>query len=147
MITVCGQEFAFSALNAKDLERMEYAGEQMQQAFAQLQQDKTANPLEMVRASCRIFVQYITDVLGQDAVQLLGLDDNDLGKAMQAVDSMVEGIKADRGALDSLLTKYGVSPMNREQRRAVAFKPAGAQASKAARRQELLAQLAALEND
>lgn len=101
----------------------------------------------MVRASCRIFVQYITDVLGQDAAQLLGLDDNDLGKAMQAVDSMVEGIKADRGALDSLLTKYGVSPMNREQRRAVAFKPAGAQASKAARRQELLAQLAALEND
>lgn len=146
MITVCGQEFAFSALNAKDLERMEYAGEQMQQAFAQLQ-DKTANPLEMVRASCRIFVQYITDVLGQDAAQLLGLDDNDLGKAMQAVDSMVEGIKADRGALDSLLTKYGVSPMNREQRRAVALKPAGAQASKAARRQELLAQLAALEND
>lgn len=146
MITVCGQEFAFSALNAKDLERMEYAGEQMQQAFAQLQ-DKTADPLEMVRASCRIFVQYITDVLGQDAAQLLGLDDNDLGKAMQAVDSMVEGIKADRGALDSLLTKYGVSPMNREQRRAVAFKPAGAQASKAARRQELLAQLAALEND
>lgn len=146
MITVCGQEFAFSALNAKDLERMEYAGEQMQQAFAQLQ-NKTADPLEMVRASCRIFVQYITDVLGQDAAQLLGLDDNDLGKAMQAVDSMVEGIKADRGALDSLLTKYGVSPMNREQRRAVAFKPAGAQASKAARRQELLAQLAALEND
>lgn len=146
MITVCGQEFAFSALNAKDLERMEYAGEQMQQAFAQLQ-NKTANPLEMVRASCRIFVQYITDVLGQDAAQLLGLDDNDLGKAMQAVDSMVEGIKADRGALDSLLTKYGVSPMNREQRRAVAFKPVGAQAGKAARRQELLAQLAALEND
>lgn len=146
MITVCGQEFAFSALNAKDLERMEYAGEQMQQAFAQLQ-DKAADPLEMVRASCRIFVQYITDVLGQDAAQLLGLDENDLGKAMQAVDSMVEGIKADRGALDSLLTKYGVSPMNREQRRAVAFKPAGAQASKAARRQELLAQLAALEND
>ena len=153
MITVCGQEFEFSSLDANDLARSDQAGQRMQQAFAREQKRSLNQPggsVDGIRASCRIFARYIDDVLGQGAAQRLGLNDHDLAKALLAVDEMVEAILRDQKQLDPLLHKYqGRGAKVAQPPVSYPATPAAQlvrRVDKNARRQQLLAELAALEN-
>lgn len=60
---ICGQEFAFSALNANDVERMETA-QKHQQAAAEAEQKRYTEECVsypgILRSQCRMMMSYLT---------------------------------------------------------------------------------------
>ena len=137
MITVCGQEFAFSALNASDLERLDAAQQHLKQRSTEdAARFKGASMAEILRSQCRQIMDFLDEVLGVGASQRLGLDGNNLGECAQMVYQISQAIREQQ----SLAPKAGLVHTG-------ALNIQLAPPSKAARRQELLAQLAALEND
>ena len=155
---ICGQEFDFSLMNANDLDRFEDANDRMQRKSAEEAEQFQRGGVRLgahVRAQTRIAMECIDEILGEGASARLGLDENNMAPVYDVIEELGNAFAAEKQRYAAKLTQ----PLNREQRRAQAKqqrqqKPAvnypAAQAvkyvDKTARRQQLLAELAALEN-
>lgn len=159
-MVICGQEFEFSLMNANDLDRFEDANERMQRRSAEEAEQFQSGGIRLgdhARAQARIAMDCIDEILGAGASVRLGLDENFMAPIYDVIEELGDAFAAEK-------QRYAAKPsqpMNREQRRAQAKKnrhkppvsypaPPAAQmverVDKAARRKQLLAELAALEN-
>ena len=160
-MVICGQEFEFSLMNANDLDRFEDANERMQRRSAEEAEQFQRGGVRLgdhARAQARIAMDCIDEILGAGASARLGLNENYMAPIYDVIEELGNAFAAEK-------QRYAAKPsqpMNREQRRAQAKKnrhkppvsypaPPAAQmverVDNAARRKQLLAELAALEND
>ena len=154
------QEFDFSPLNANDIERMEQAQAQLDretEAERQRLQRERVSYADGLRGQCRLLMHFLDGVLGDGASARLGLDGNDLGKALEVVVEMTRVVNEGR---KKFALPAAPIPQNRAQRRqqkkhkprsrSEGFAPAVQMVErvddKAARRAELLRELNALEH-
>lgn len=160
-MVICGQEFEFSLMNANDLDRFEDANERMQRRSAEEAEQFQRGGVRLgdhARAQARIAMDCIDEILGAGASDRLGLDENYMAPIYDVIEELGNAFAAEK---QRYAAKKSAQPMNREQRRAQAKKnrhkppvsypaPPAAQmverVDKAARRKQLLAELAALEN-
>ena len=122
---ICGQEFAFSALNANDVERMEAAQKHQQEANAAEQKRYTAENVSypgILRSQCRMMMDYLDEVLGEGASERLHLDDGDFGAVLKVCESFKQAIAAEKAAINGQLSASLEGPRNRAERRAAARK-------------------------
>lgn len=157
------QEFDFSPLNANDIERMDQAKAQLDretEAERQRLQRERVSYADGLRGQCRLLMHFLDGVLGDGASARLGLDGNDLGKAMEVVVEMTRVVNEGRKKFALPDGPAAPIPQNRAQRRqqkkhkprspSEGFGPAVQMVErvddKAARRAELLRQLNALEH-
>lgn len=157
------QEFDFSPLNANDIERMEQAKAQLDreaEAERQRLQRERVSYADGLRGQCRLLMHFLDGVLGDGASARLGLDGNDLGKAMEVVVEMTRVVNEGRKKFALPDGPAAPIPQNRAQRRqqkkhkprsrSEGFGPAVQMVErvddKAARRAELLRELNALEH-
>lgn len=154
------QEFDFSPLNANDIERMEQEKAQLDretEAERQRLQRERVSYADGLRGQCRLLMHFLDGVLGDGASARLGLDGNDLGKALEVVVEMTRVVNEGR---KKFALPAAPIPQNRAQRRqqkkhkprsrSEGFAPAVQMVErvddKAARRAELLRELNALEH-
>lgn len=154
------QEFDFSPLNANDIERMDQAKAQLDretEAERQRLQRERVSYADGLRGQCRLLMHFLDGVLGDGASARLGLDGNDLGKALEVVVEMTRVVNEGR---KKFALPAAPIPQNRAQRRqqkkhpprsrSEGFGPAVQMVErvddKAARRAELLRELNALEH-
>ena len=160
-MVICGQNFDFSVLNANDLDRFEDANEQMQRRSAEEAEHFRHGGVRLgdhVRAQARIAMDCIDEILGAGASDRLGLNENYMAPIYDVIEELGNAFSAEKQRYSA----KPAQPMNREQRRAQAKKnrhkppvsypaPPAAQmverVDNSARRKQLLAELAALEND
>lgn len=160
-MVICGQEFEFSLMNANDLDRFEDANERMQRRSAEEAEQFQSGGIRLgdhARAQARIAMDCIDEILGAGSSARLGLDENNMAPIYDVIEELGNAFAAEK----QRYAAKPAQPMNREQRRAQAKKnrhkppvsypaPPAAQmverVDKAARRKQLLAELAALEND
>lgn len=165
-----GIDFDFSTLNANDVDRM-LAAQTRQQERARTEGSRYTPESDYpawLRFQCRIFMDYLDEVLGEGASEKLGLDGNNFNACLTVSKAFAEAMAAEKASASALIhpteERAQVSaaqvsaaqaipaPMNREQRRAVAkAHPAvvdfrAQEAVKAARRAQLKAELEALDN-
>lgn len=112
------KEFAFSSLNANDIERLERAKAKLDKAEEAERQRTEQQPsisyAEGIRGQCRIIEAFVDDVLGDGAACALGLDGNDLGKALTVMTELTRAANQEKQKFDpSILAPQ----LNREQRR------------------------------
>lgn len=159
-MVICGQEFDFSLMNANDLDRFEDANERMQRRSAEESEQFRRGGARLgdhARAQARIAMDCIDEILGAGSSARLGLDENNMAPIYDVIEELGNAFSAEK-------QRYAAKPaqlMNREQRRAQAKKgkhnppvsypapPASRMVERvdnAARRKQLLAELAALEN-
>lgn len=159
-MVICGQNFDFSVLNANDLDRFEDAQEKMQARNAAQTERFHRGGVRLgdhARAQARIAMDCIDEILGAGASARLGLNENYMAPIYDVIEELGNAFAAEK----QRYAAKPAQPMNREQRRAQAKKnrhkppvsypaPPAAQmverVDKAARRKQLLAELAALEN-
>ena len=154
------QEFDFSPLNANDIERMEQAKVQLDretEAERQRLQRERVSYADGLRGQCRLLMHFLDGVLGDGASARLGLDGNDLGKALEVVVEMTRVVNEGR---KKFALPAAPIPQNRAQRRQQKKHPPRSRSEgvapavqmvervddKAARRAELLRELNALEH-
>ena len=170
-----GIEFDFSTLNANDVDRM-LAAQTRQQERARTEGSRYTPENDYsawLRFQCRIFMDYLDEVLGEGASEKLGLDGSNFNACLTVSKAFAEAMAAEKASASALIhpaeERAQVSaaqvsaaqvsaaqaipaPMNREQRRAaVKAHPAvvdfrAQEAAKAARRAQLKAELEALDN-
>lgn len=122
---ICGQEFAFSALNANDVERMETAQKHQQEANAAEQERYTAENVSypgILRSQCRMMMDYLDEVLGEGASERLHLDGGDFGAVLKVCENFKQAIAAEKAAINGQLSASLETPRNRAERRAAAQK-------------------------
>ena len=120
---ICGQEFAFSALNANDVERMETAQKRQQKANAAEQERYTAENVSypgILRSQCRMMMDYLDEVLGEGASERLHLDGGDFGAVLKVCENFKQAIAAEKAAINGQLSASLETPPNRAERRAAA---------------------------
>ena len=170
-----GIDFDFSTLNANDVDRM-LAAQTRQQERARTEGSRYTPESDYpawLRFQCRIFMDYLDEVLGEGASEKLGLDGSNFNACLTVSKAFAEAMAAEKASARALIhpteERAQVSaaqvsaaqvsaaqaipaPMNREQRRAaVKAHPAvvdfrAQEAAKAARRAQLKAELEALDN-
>ena len=157
------QEFDFSPLNANDIERMDQAKAQLDretEAERQRLQRERVSYADGLRGQCRLLMHFLDGVLGDGASARLGLDGNDLGKALEVVVEMTHVVNEGRKKFALPDGPAAPIPQNRAQRRqqkkhkprsrsegvAPAVQMVERVDDKAARRAELLRELNALEH-
>lgn len=160
-----GIEFDFSTLNANDVDRM-LAAQTRQQERARTEGSRYTPENDYpawLRFQCRIFMDYLDEVLGEGASEKLGLDGSNFNTCLTVSKAFAKAMAAEKASASALIhpteERAQVSaaqaipaPMNREQRRAAAkAHPAvvdfrAQEAAKAARRAQLKAELEALDN-
>ena len=170
-----GIEFDFSTLNANDVDRM-LAAQTRQQERARTEGSRYTPESDYpawLRFQCRIFMDYLDEVMGEGASEKLGLDGSNFNACLTVSKAFAEAMAAEKASASALIhpaeERAQVSaaqvsaaqvsaaqaipaPMNREQRRAaVKAHPAvvdfrAQEAAKAARRAQLKAELEALDN-
>ena len=160
-----GIDFDFSTLNANDVDRM-LAAQTRQQERARTEGSRYTPENDYpawLRFQCRIFMDYLDEVLGEGASEKLGLDGSNFNACLTVSNAFAEAMAAEKASVSALIhpaeERAQVSaaqaipaPMNREQRRAAAkAHPAmvdfrAQEAAKAARRAQLEAELEALDN-
>lgn len=170
MITVQGKNFPFSSLNANDLDRFEAAFRACPGKMNAARQHAAQAHLssgDSLRAVCRVVLDLIDATLGAGASAQLGLDENTCDKALICWKEMIDAVGVEQASFREMFQPAAPvpAPQNRAQRRqkkkhkphsrsegfhpdAIDFpkQPPKADA-KAARRAELLKELAALDND
>lgn len=169
-MVICGQEFEFSLMNANDLDRFEDANERMQRRSAEEAEQFRRGGIRLgdhARAQARIAMDCIDEILGAGASDRLGLNENYMAPIYDVIEELGNAFAAEK----QRYAAKPAQPMNREQRRAekkarqrtqtagriVSQPPVSYPAppaarmvervDNAARRKQLLAELAALEND
>lgn len=157
------QEFDFSPLNANDIERMDQAKAQLDretEAERQRLQRERVSYADGLRGQCRLLMHFLDGVLGDGASARLGLDGNDLGKALEVVVEMTRVVNEGRKKFALPDGPVAPFPQNRAQRRQQKKHPPRSRSEgvapavqmvervddKAARRAELLRELNALEH-
>lgn len=160
-----GIEFDFSTLNATDVDRM-LAAQTRQQERARTEGSRYTPESDYpawLRFQCRIFMDYLDEVLGEGASEKLGLDGNNFNACLTVSKVFAKAMVTEKASVNALLhpveedvhasaTQAIPAAMNREQRRAaVKAHPAvgdfqAQEAAKAARRAQLKAELEALDN-
>ena len=170
-----GIDFDFSTLNANDVDRM-LAAQTRQQERARTEGSRYTPENDYpawLRFQCRIFMDYLDEVLGEGASEKLGLDGSNFNACLTVSKAFAEAMAAEKASASALIhpaeerAQVSVAqvsaaqvsaaqaipaPMNREQRRAAAkAHPAvvdfrAQEAAKAARRAQLKAELEALDN-
>ena len=159
-MVICGQEFEFSLMNANDLDRFEDANERMQRRSAEEAEQFQSGGIRLgdhARAQARISMDCIDEILGAGASDRLGFNENYMAPIYDVIEELGNAFAAEK----QRYAAKPAQPMKREQRRAQAKKnrhkppvsypaPPAAQmverVDNAARRKQLLAELAALEN-
>ena len=159
-MVICGQNFDFSVLNANDLDRFEDANARMQHRSAEEAERFQSGGIRLgdhVRAQARIAMDCIDEILGAGSSALLGLDENNMAPIYDVIEDLGNAFAAEK----QRYAAKPAQPLNRGQRRAQAKKnrhkppvsypapPAARMVERvdnAARRKQLLAELAALEN-
>lgn len=159
-MVICGQEFEFSLMNANDLDRFEDANERMQRRSAEEAEQFQRGGVRLgdhARAQARIAMDCIDEILGAGSSDRLGLNENYMAPIYDVIEELGNAFAAEK----QRYAAKPAQPMKREQRRAQAKKnrhkppvsypaPPAAQmverVDNAARRKQLLAELAALEN-
>lgn len=164
-----GHEFDFSALNADDLDRMETALKHLR-AFAASEKARYTrehiNAQGILRSQCRAVMNFIDEVLGEGAAELLGLNGSNFNECQKLSLEFNKAIEAEKAAVTAELNAAiaqtaPAASQNRAQRRqskkkkkhsrSENFNPAIQMVqrvdAKAARREELLRELKALGND
>lgn len=164
-MTINGIEFDFSTLNANDVDRM-LAAQTRQQERARTEGSRYTPENDYsawLRFQCRIFMDYLDEVLGEGASEKLGLDGNNFNACLTVSKAFAKAMATEKASVNALLhpveedvhasaTQAIPVSMNREQRRAaVKAHPAvvdfrAQEAAKAARRAQLKAELEALDN-
>ena len=118
-------EFPFSTLNANDVDRM-LAAQVKQKARAKAEgpaHDPKASYPGWLRFQCRIFMDYLDEVLGEGASAKLGLDGSNFNDCLAVSQEFAEAMAAEKAAVAGMLhpaQENAVSfpaPMNRQQRR------------------------------
>lgn len=126
-----GIEFDFSTLNANDVDRM-LAAQTRQQERARTEGSRYTpenNYPAWLRFQCRIFMDYLDNVLGEGASEKLGLDGSNFNACLTVSKAFAEAMAAEKASVSALIhpaeERAQVSaaqaipaPMNREQRRA-----------------------------
>ena len=158
-MVICGQEFEFSLMNANDLDRFEDANERMQRRSAEEAEQFQSGGIRLgdhARAQARISMDCIDEILGAGASDRLGLNENYMAPIYDVIEELGNAFAAEK----QRYAAKPAQPMKREQRRAQAKKnrhkppvsypaPPAAQmverVDNAARRKQLLAELAALD--
>lgn len=160
-----GIDFDFSTLNANDVDRM-LAAQTRQQKRARTEGSRYTPENDYpawLRFQCRIFMDYLDEVLGEGASEKLGLDGNNFNACLTVSKAFAEAMAAEKASVSALIhpaeeraqasaAQAIPAPMNREQRRAAAkAHPAvvdfrAQEEAKAARRAQLKAELEALDN-
>lgn len=159
-------EFDFSALNADDIDRME-AAMKRQQVFAASEKARYTrehvNTQGILRSQCRIFMNFLDEVLGEGAAELLGLNGSNFNECQKLSLEFNKAMEAEKASVAAELNAAiaqaaPAAPQNRDQRRQnkKKRKPHGHSTpaiqmvervdAKAARRAELLRELKALDN-
>lgn len=162
-------EFDFSALNADDIDHME-AALKRQLVFAASEKARYTrehvNTQGILRSQCRIFMNFLDEVLGEGAAELLGLNGSNFNECQKLALEFNKAMEAEKAAVkaelnEALVQAAPAAPQNRDQRRQnmkkKKRKPHGHSTpaiqmvervdAKAARREELLRELKALDND
>ena len=143
-----GIEFDFSTLNANDVDRM-LAAQTRQQERARTEGSRYTPENDYpawLRFQCRIFMDYLDEVLGEGASEKLGLDGSNFNACLTVSKAFAEAMAAEKASVSALIhpaeERAQVSaaqvsaaqvsaaqvsaaqaipaPMNREQRRAAA---------------------------
>ena len=143
-----GIEFDFSTLNANDVDRM-LAAQTRQQERARTEGSRYTpenNYPAWLRFQCRIFMDYLDEVLGEGASEKLGLDGSNFNACLTVSKAFAEAMAAEKASASALIhpteeraqvsaaqvsaaqvsaaqvsaAQAIPSPMNREQRRAAA---------------------------
>lgn len=157
------QEFDFSPLNANDVERLDRAKARLDresEAERQRLQRERVSYADGLRGQCRLLMHFLDGVLGDGASARLGLDGNDLGKALEVVVEMTRVVNEGRKKFALPDGPAAPIPQNRAQRRQQQKHPSRSRSEgfgsavqmvervddKAARRAELLRELNALEH-
>lgn len=175
-MNIHGQEFAFSLLNANDLDRLEDAIDEMsRESEAENERCERENVRlgDRLRAQARISMRGLDKILGAGTSARLGLNENDASLIYDIVDEIVQAAAAEKQRRTRPTLP---APQNRAQRRAeakhkfqrlpgaadgIAYVDASSgkvvtvvspsqrakPVDKDARRKQLLAELSALEND
>lgn len=126
-----GIEFDFSTLNANDVDRM-LAAQEKQQERAKTEGSRytpESNYPAWLRFQCRIFMDYLDEVLGEGASEKLGLDGSNFNDCMKISKAFADAMAAEKAEVSALLHPAEAqaqtptvqpipAPMNREQRRA-----------------------------
>lgn len=126
-----GIEFDFSTLNATDVDRM-LAAQTRQQERARMEGSRHTPESDYpawLRFQCRIFMDYLDEVLGEGASEKLGLDGSNFSTCLTVSKAFAEAMAAEKASVSALIhpaeERAQVSaaqaipaPMNREQRRA-----------------------------
>ena len=164
-MTINGIDFDFSTLNANDVDRM-LAAQTRQQERARTEGSRYTPESDYpawLRFQCRIFMDYLDEVLGEGASEKLGLDGNNFNACLTVSKAFAKAMATEKASVNALLhpveedvhasaAQAIPAPMNREQRRAAAkAHPAvvdfrAQEEAKAARRAQLKAELEALDN-
>lgn len=127
-MVINGIEFDFSTLNANDVERM-VSAQKRQQERAKAESGRYTPDGEgypdWLRFQCRIFMDYLDEVLGEGAAARLGLDGSNFNACMEISQAFADAMAAEKAALSDRLhfvTAQAQTPVpaNREQRRAAA---------------------------
>ena len=159
-----GIEFDFSTLNANDVDRM-LAAQTRQQERARTEGRYTpeSDYPAWLRFQCRIFMDYLDEVLGEGASEKLGLDGSNFNACLTVSKAFAKAMAAEKDSVSAMIhpaveraqasaTQAIPAHMNRKQRRAaVKAHPAvvdfrAQEAAKVARRAQLMAELEVLDN-
>lgn len=166
---LCGQSFDFSPLNAADLDRADAAYAAMQRASEAEHRRQYDRLGDMLRGQCRLLMDYLDGVLGEGASVRLGLDGNDFAACQRVMNELENAMTAalrtpaapQNRAQRRAQKKHGKAKpvirypqqegaMSAVQAAEIAAHPDAARmverVDKAARREQLLAELAALDN-
>lgn len=111
---ICNQEFAFSPLNADDIERMEQAQKKLRRASAQEAervQQEHCGYAEQLRGQCRLIMDFLDETLGAGASVRLGLTGNDLGQCSDVVEQIKAAISAEKTAFSGASDTENAAPV------------------------------------
>lgn len=111
---ICNQEFAFSPLNADDIERMEQAQKKLRRASAQEAkrvQEEHCGYSEQLRGQCRLIMDFLDETLGAGASARLGLTGNDLGQCCDVVEQIKAAIAAEKATFSDTNTAANAAPV------------------------------------
>ena len=126
-----GIKFDFSTLNANDVDRM-LAAQTRQQERARAEGSRYTPESDYpawLRFQCRIFMDYLDEVLGEGASEKLGLDGSNFNACLTVSKAFAEAMAAEKASVSALIhpvkeqaqasaAQAIPAPMNREQRRA-----------------------------
>ena len=126
-----GIEFDFSTLNANDVDRM-LAAQTRQQERARTEGSRYTPENDYpawLRFQCRIFMDYLDEVLGEGASEKLGLDGSNFNACLTVSKAFAEAMAAEKASVSAMIhpaeeraqasaAQAIPAPMNREQRRA-----------------------------